>query len=258
VKLSIGMMSGLAQVFEEKCGMEDELGSADRNSAENIVEELKEVNLYGGAIRCLLPVLFMDTSTLRPVPDNQEVWLGPDFVQGCFIMDLLSFEKDASPHNPLEYFFDDLAHDNDVAEGRYWLARSSLQNLTDIPVDTTQPFSLHKFKQHSGNLVATTGDQNLASVHTGVGFQCVSSCDARAATLPPPFDELDQKAASWIRLEMCLIRLKFLDTDILLTLSKPLANNQDPLDEKKEDEQISPLFESISSSFVLENWSLFG
>jgi hypothetical protein len=36
-------------------------------------EDLRKVELYGGAAEVALPQRFVDVSTIRPVPDNQEV-----------------------------------------------------------------------------------------------------------------------------------------------------------------------------------------
>jgi hypothetical protein len=227
---------------------------------------LKEIELYGGAIRCSLPTEFMDTSTLRPVPDNQEVWLGPQADEGCFIMDILSLEEEADKHNPLPFFFNDLAQHNSVAEGKSCLCSNSLNFYKDISYSTDETFEARKLvKGHSNgsNSPQNQGGESreaVASIHTGVGFQCVSSSPStNMALIPLPFAALDIKTPSWIRLEMCVIRLEDHETDILLTLSRPFKGNPADDDESKGEEPptTSPLFESIWKSFVLVDWSLF-
>jgi len=72
-------------------------------------------DLYGGAITISLPKRFVDISTFRQVPDNQEVFSDVDTEQSV-IIDLLEMERKAPNDAACNFHFDSIAHDNEAVE----------------------------------------------------------------------------------------------------------------------------------------------
>ena len=198
----------------------------------------------------------MDTSTFRPVPDNQEVWLSPEFKDGCFVAELLQFQGEPTQDNPLPYFFRDLAIHNSVEEGKYWLVEDSCQVYHNLPFEPEQQFVLGDVIARQDDNTHPSASSSQITVSTGIGLQCVSSRSSYVQHLPPPFDQLQPKQeASWVQIEICLLRLSNVQTDILITLSKPLlaasaVKNGADITHGKE-------FEKICKSFKIVAWSLF-
>jgi len=67
------------------------------------------VELYGGAAKCLMPVGWIDASTLREIPDHQEVYLHPEaHFEQSVIIEILQFESNVSDADASSHFFNDL------------------------------------------------------------------------------------------------------------------------------------------------------
>ena len=54
---------------------------------------MAEVQLFGGAITCLFPAEFEDISSIRQVPDHQEVYVHRGF-DSSFIVEVLEYVQD--------------------------------------------------------------------------------------------------------------------------------------------------------------------
>ncbi len=67
--------------------------------------------LYGGAITASLSKEFKDVSDVRPIPDHQEVFLNDHEVS--IISELLDLGHDQSDDMALQYYFNDLANNNE-------------------------------------------------------------------------------------------------------------------------------------------------
>jgi hypothetical protein len=73
--------------------------------------EYKQVSLYGGAATCMIPSAWVDVSTLRDVPDHQEVYVHPTAqYEQSVIIEILAHETDILDADAGKYFFNDLAH----------------------------------------------------------------------------------------------------------------------------------------------------
>jgi hypothetical protein len=61
----------------------------------------------------------------------------------------------------------------------------------------------------------------------------------------------------WIRVELCVFRLPSVETELLVTITKPLA---DPNEPPQEEETLpwSDAFQRVVSSLKIQDWGLFG
>eukprot|EP00928_Gymnodinium_smaydae_P015011 TRINITY_DN15506_c0_g1_i1.p1 TRINITY_DN15506_c0_g1~~TRINITY_DN15506_c0_g1_i1.p1 ORF type:complete len:216 (+),score=51.78 TRINITY_DN15506_c0_g1_i1:59-649(+) len=143
----------------------------------------EEIELYGGALSCELPVTFADASNFRQVPDHQEVWVdsGSD---RSFMVEILERKTEVSDDRAVEFFLQDLAEFNDARNSRV-LSSRKLDNaeIPGVPAD--------------------------AACFVGVGEQSVAKFnDGRENTL---------------HVHLCAIRLRELETDLLVMLNNPVA-----------------------------------
>ena len=69
----------------------------------------KVVQLYGGAARCEVPSDWIDASTLRDVPNNQEVFVD-ESGSTSVIIEILEFQAAVNDVEAGRFFFNDMAH----------------------------------------------------------------------------------------------------------------------------------------------------
>jgi hypothetical protein len=86
--------------------------SAGVGSGARTRREYVERKLFGGAITMTLPASFEDVSTIRQVPDHQEVFVD-QLTDMSLIVEILAFEE-VSNEGAAQHFFDDLAQFNEV------------------------------------------------------------------------------------------------------------------------------------------------
>ncbi|KAK8175181.1 ran-interacting Mog1 protein [Phyllosticta citrichinensis] len=88
--------------------------------------------LYGGAITVELPAAFADVSTIRQVPDNQEVYLERDgFTSVIFdIMERVEQSQAANDEEALKFHYSDMVGDSNDAT-HFWHS-----NTANIPAYT--------------------------------------------------------------------------------------------------------------------------
>ena len=99
--------------------------AASGSATEAVVPELDEVgqpsvlakthtiSLFGGAIATILPVAFEDVSTIRQVPDHQEVFVDRNS-EMSFIVELVSYDEDVSDADAPGHYFADLGQCNEA------------------------------------------------------------------------------------------------------------------------------------------------
>mmetsp|Transcript_12866 Transcript_12866/g.30146 ORF Transcript_12866/g.30146 Transcript_12866/m.30146 type:complete len:189 (-) Transcript_12866:187-753(-) len=143
---------------------------------------MKEVDFYGGAILTLLPKTFLDASTLRDVPDNQEVWVDEESEKSV-IFEILEYQSRAlDDSDPLHFFFSDLATHHSAEKSEKW---SSCR--VDEGGAPHLPASCRCFQ--------------------GSGVQWIAKTNRDAATP--------------VRLDLALVRLPEVESDILMYFNDP-------------------------------------
>ena len=239
------------------------VASSNGSRTDQKLEDTKAVELFGGAILCRFPNAFIDVSTMRQIPDNQEVWLRSPTSLDCFIVELLQFQEDAAENNPLEYFFQDLAAQNDCDCSRLMEGSVAIQDHCFLLSDNNNPFALKDYfptmadgeQKYSGSVSVHDTAQNRVTVSIGAGLQHVPSRKHHLL-------QVQEKDSSWIHIEMLLIRFWGLQTDILITYSKesdalPEANIPSLLGGDKATDETTE-FVNICKSLKIVDWKLFG
>lgn len=237
-------------------------GSSNGSRNDQKPEDAKAVELFGGAILCRFPNAFIDVSTMRQIPDNQEVWLRSSTSLDCFIVELLQFQEDAAEDNPLEYFFQDLAAQNDCDCTRLLEGSFAVQDHCFLPSDNNNPFVLRNYIPSTAD-----GEQNYSasvSVRDTANHRVTVSIGAGVQHVPSKKQyplQVHEKDSSWIHIEMLLIRFWGLQTDILITYSKqsdvlPKANVPSLLGSDKASDETTE-FIDICKSLKIVDWKLF-
>ncbi|GBG31605.1 Ran guanine nucleotide release factor [Hondaea fermentalgiana] len=192
--------------------------------------------LFGGAITASLPAAFADVSTVREVPDHQEVFADQN-TDRSIIVEVLELTASESNETAGKYFFEDLAGANG--------SEATVIEYSEVGVPATSVPCLDK-----------VADPAAAS-NVVIGTQVVA--------------KFRESAKNTIRVFLCNIRLPKYTTDILISLNAPVkvsaesssaaslqaagaALDADP-STQSEDLQI---FRKFIQSFVIENVALFG
>ncbi|XP_050214792.1 uncharacterized protein LOC126665900 isoform X2 [Mercurialis annua] len=188
--------------------------------------------LFGGAITSSFPLRFQDVSNIRQVPDHQEVFVDPSRDESL-IFELLDYKHEVGDNGSATWFLQDLANEQD-AEG------------------CTQ------FEQ--SEVVETPGFhyRNIPSViSTAVGQMNISK------------GRQGREAQNIVRVYLANIRLKGVDTDVLVTAYEPVLIN--PLSESATTVgagmavpaaqsgclAMSEVFKLAVSTFKVIDWNLF-
>jgi len=194
---------------------------------------LKKRDLFGGAIKACMPANFVDISTVRDIPDHQEIFA--DDSDRSIIVEILEMESSQSNEKAGLFFFEDLAAAN---------------GSTDNKVEECSPLV-------STGMVPCIASSEKACANIVIGTQQVA--------------KFRESAKNLIRVFLCNIRLPKFNTDILITLNCPIEISSgsssaaamdvaglslsSPLDAQQMDLRI---FSSVLESFTILNPALFG
>ncbi|CAF1215886.1 unnamed protein product [Rotaria sordida] len=141
--------------------------------------------LFGGAIQAFLPEGAIDASSIRIVPNNQEVFMHVQSDQSI-IIEILERVDEVSDENAIKYHFDALAEANDA------------NNIQDHIINRIEPIPIN-------SLIV----QRLTSAWYLFGQQQISKYHEQAKNL--------------VHIHVCLLRLGGdLATDILISFNDPV------------------------------------
>jgi len=70
--------------------------------------------LFGGAMRCVIPPGLVDVSAFREVPDNQEVWVAQDSDALAMVVEVAEYAAEVADEQAASYYFSDLAECNEA------------------------------------------------------------------------------------------------------------------------------------------------
>jgi len=204
-------------------------------------------NLFGGAITSNLPTDWKDLSDARQIPDNQECFQD-SFVTPhpqLLVIEILERQEHVDDRDAASFFFNEIAERND-----------ELQSQND--------FRFHTFKQddiYSATLLAcdvsVTARENTIQVCSGFGFQ--------KAAMGRDHDDYGnsrrmQQEIKQIRIDIVVIRLPVQETDLIVTLSKPVdfPNPNEEIYFDISSTKTSPILNRIISTLQICDWKLFG
>lgn len=195
--------------------------------------------LFGGAMTCEIPVSFLDLSDVRQVPDHQECWQEKNAFSlsglgSLLVVEILERQDHVADDQAAAYFFQDLAESNGATRPE----DARFRPIAGMPLEV--------------GIQSSSNQQRLITPLFGVGHQRVE-LGRRFSTGGRTLDQPIQ----WISVELCLIRLSTLGTDLLVTLSTPIDN--EPIDLMNEETfSWSDNFRRILSTLQVSNWGLFG
>ena len=198
--------------------------------------ELEERPLFGGAMRCLVPCLYIDASEVRQVPDNQEVFLDGGPSDMSLVIELTQ---------PI-----------DLSD-----------NLTRPPIDTSRT-SITPAMQTSravAHFAALAADNTAASAEilrfAQVDCASVQSMGSTDGTLSWEVLLGVQTVAKFgkardsvrVRIALGCLHLPLPhDVDILVTLNRP------PCESGPTDDDLQTAIERVTASLKLDDPALFG
>ncbi|KAL2117553.1 hypothetical protein VTJ04DRAFT_7213 [Mycothermus thermophilus] len=198
----------------------------------------KRTNLYGGAIVCDLPENFADVSTIRQVPDNQEVYIDKDGFTSI-IFDIMQ-RVEAPGEDPLE------------RDGR--ALTTHLEDLVGEDVDTVKVWN-------------TTETQ---FTHLPEGTPAYTLIATQTPRQPPPEDDDPEaprrSAPDFTAIILTLVRFENEKSDMLITINVPHIKGEYDEDEidlelGKQGKLIGDAVDyaaRIWETFEVKRWGLFG
>jgi len=189
--------------------------------------------LFGGAISTVFPQRFQDVSNIRQVPDHQEVFVDPSRDESL-IFELLDFKAEVGDIGSASWFLNDLASEQD-AEGFQLIEQSEVIEAPGL-----------SFRNISAVATTAIGEMAISKGRQG------------------------REAQNLVRVYVANIRLKGVDTDVLVTAYEPILIN--PLSESADavgsglavpasQSGKMPMCDIIKqslSTFKVNDWNLFG
>lgn len=227
--------------------------------------------LYGGALTCRIPKLWRDVSLVRQVPDHQEVYqdCSVDSPAGggtgsCLVFEILERQNDVSNDKACSFFFNDLADSNaapsEENDGRLLIKECVYSLASDSASEGSS-----KRKLDNGNkedeMVICLG-KNFRGVPNGISCFCLGKQMVTGAGVRQG-DPRAINLRQWVKVQMCILRLENVQTDMIISLTTPEVESADAMSLKssltkgKQQPTFTTTFKDIVSSFKVEDWSLF-
>lgn len=196
---------------------------------------------------CSIPSHWRDVSTVRQVPDNQEVYQDCSDETGAVLVVEILQRHHVKNEDAAEFFFRDLAESNGCVDDNWRLKSSRVVSLHgeyfNDEEKSEEQIILHTILE---NIQQTSGASKTCCV-IAIGSQNVVQGKVYTGT--------GAAAEKTICVEMCILRLEHVETDLLITLSTPTAALA-PVYEKNG--RLSAVMEDILSGFRVKDCSLFG
>ena len=157
---------------------------------------------------------------------------------GVLVIEILGREEDVSDDAAAKFFFDDLAESNGAIAEK------------ERRIDFAQVASVGS----SGDNLMPRLDKT-ATACTCIGVQRVALGKDRRVG-----GESEPRSDHWaVRVEMCVLRLVMEETDLLISLTRPIQDGSDKtMEDIMEASTHSKLFLEIIETFAIQNWELFG
>ena len=209
--------------------------SLDVSSMKYVLSSLSRVKntkypvkeLYGGAMSIVVPKRFRDVSDFRPVPDSQEVFTCLDTSE-TLIVEILQYQNDVSDEKAAKFFFEELAEQNDASS--FSILSSELLSVSSRP-----------------KLPSSTCVTFLKGIQDAAKFR--------------------EKSKNKIAVFQCVVRLRNVLADLLITLTVPIQINLSSSSAKVVTDSVlkhgvdlrdsENLLRTMIHSFAVLDWSLF-
>ncbi|XP_024396857.1 uncharacterized protein [Physcomitrium patens] len=199
----------------------------------SILENSVKMMLFGGAISCSFPPRYGDISDFRDVPNNQEAFVDPNRDES-FIIELLELKENVADAGSARWFLEDLA------------VEQAFENTLIVEDESRIPAANIPNLEANTTVNAVIGTMEIAKGRQGV------------------------EASNNVRVYLANIRLRVVETDILITVYEPLN-----ISEHSESAAAvgagatlpaaqagllpaADVFKQVLSTFRIHDWSLFG
>jgi hypothetical protein len=183
-----------------------------------------QVSLYGGAITVDLPANYLDASNIRPVPDNQEVFVQSDNTSGqkSIIFDILEYVEPST---------------------------STSTSIIETTPSSEADIDMAALDTHLSDIITSGDTVQILQRSPQVNMPRFPS-DTRALALSARV----QPARGWLALGVLvtLVRLKEKGTDLVVTVNVP------GLVSGEEGSEAVRIAEKICASLEVKDWGLFG
>ncbi|KAM0754020.1 Mog1p/PsbP-like protein [Meredithblackwellia eburnea MCA 4105] len=185
--------------------------------------------LYGGAITAPIPLGYTDASTLRQVPDEQEVWIDNNSNTSIIIEVLQQPTATLTDDDDMAtVHWQSLAHDNDA------ITQTILSTYT-LPLTTTQKQQQQQeFKVEGPTIV--------------IGHQTIAKFNAN---IPDT-----------VLIQLAIWRIPQKNTDLVLSVNFPIKQANSNNDNSQSQEERDPstakkVFQDILNGLVIKDFGLF-
>ncbi|KAL5722728.1 hypothetical protein ACHQM5_006213 [Ranunculus cassubicifolius] len=189
--------------------------------------------LFGGALSTTFPLRFQDISNIRQVPDHQEGFADPNRDESL-IFELLDLKHDVADNGSATWFLQDLATEQG-AEGCIVLEQSGVFDAEGL-----------RYRNMPAVITTAVGQMSISKGRQG------------------------REAQNVVKVYLANLRLKGVDTDVLITAYEPLAIS--PFSESAPDVgaglavpaaqvgcmPMSDVVKLAVSTFKVHDWNLFG
>lgn len=163
---------------------------------------------------------------------------------GVLVIEILGREEDVSDDAAAKFFFDDLADSNGaIAEKERRIDFAQVASVGSSGGANSPP-----------SILMARLDKT-ATACTCIGVQRVALGKDRKVG-----GESEPRSDHWaVRVEMCVLRLVREETDLLISLTRPIQDGSDEtMEDIMEASTHSKMFLEIIETFVIQNWDLFG
>lgn len=197
-------------------------------------EAVSQRELFGGAICCSFPARFQDVSDIRDVPLNQEVFVDPNRDESI-IVELLELKDDVNDQSSASWFLEDLASEQDAEE--------------DLVVEAGRHLSVSEVPLMEPSTVINSAVVTLVVSKAREGVEACNS----------------------VRVYLANMRLKNVQTDLLITVYEPLVISEQSSSAASVGVvgntipaayvgclSVPDIFSLILRTFKIQDWTLFG
>lgn len=196
--------------------------------------------LFGGAFSCVIGDRFADASTIRQVPDHQEVFCDTSNTTMSLIIEILEYQALVPDSRCAMHHYNDLVETN---------------GGTDVRVEYES--------------VVWSGDGSVMNATMSEYPRCLLV----ATSQQHKFNNTDTATA--VRTFMCCIRLKHVDSDFLITINQPMnestssaittttdknsfiLSTTSTADDDTTDVAVTAL-QHVMHTFTVNDWTIFG
>ena len=179
-----------------------------------------------------LPLIYI---AVRQVPDNQEVYQDCSEETGAvLVIEILEYQTNVENNDACNFFLKDLGEANETPPEEQVIHSNQIINLL-------------------GNACEMNKEQILPSLVLPPSTTLTSQLHACISSGTQKVKQKGQTTSQCIDIELCALRLKDIDTDLLISLSIPRRGGKDGGSNLGEE-----IFKQILASFNIQDYSLFG